>query len=182
MKLKTGITMGLAFLAALIFTTSAYANGSTQKFRTVDQIKKSGTLVMYTDAGWPPYEYIGENGQPDGIDIDISKRVAKDLGVKLQITNAAFDGFPIALMNGQADMAASAITINAERKETLDFSIPYTVSVQSIIVKDSDTTTKCLNDLKGKKTGVYLGTTGDFLVSDAIQKGVLKGTGATVLQ
>ncbi|MDR2842493.1 MAG: transporter substrate-binding domain-containing protein [Spirochaetaceae bacterium] len=170
-----GLLLAAAFMALF---------AGCSRVRSLEKIKKSGTVVMYTNASWPPYEYIGENSRPEGIDIDIGKAIAEELGCELRITDALFDGFSLALQNGQADMAISAISINPERQETLDFSIPYVVTVQAILTGralDSEEPLT-LDDFAGGKIGVQLGTTGDFLVSKQIENGVLKGTNTQVVQ
>ena len=153
-----------------------------QKWRDVDAIKKKGEIVLYTDATWPPYEYIGEGGRVEGADIDIGAAIADDLGVKLRVINASFDGFSLDLQNGQADIAIAAVTITPDREESLAFSIPYSNTVQYIVKLESDTQVRSFLDLAGRRIGVQLGTTGDILVSDAIREGLLKDTGAEALQ
>jgi polar amino acid transport system substrate-binding protein len=155
--------------------------GCGKKYKDLAAIQKKGEIVMFTDARWAPFEYIGEAGREEGVDIDIARGIAEDLGVSLRIINADFDGFSLAIQNGQADMALAAITITKERAESLDFSIPYTNSCQYIL-KQEGAAIQSLNDLAGFKVGVHLGTTGDFLVSEQITEGVLTGTGAEVVQ
>jgi polar amino acid transport system substrate-binding protein len=167
----------LVFVAALVLLA-----GCGKKYKDLDAIRKRGEIVMFTDARWAPFEYTGEAGKEEGVDIDIGRAIAEDLGVGLRIINADFDGFSLAIQNGQADMAIAAITITAERAETLDFSIPYTNSCQYILKQESNASLRSLNDLAGLKVGVHLGTTGDFLVSEQITDGVLTGTGAEVVQ
>ncbi|MDR0539968.1 MAG: transporter substrate-binding domain-containing protein [Spirochaetaceae bacterium] len=150
------------------------------RWRDVDAIKKKGELVLYTDATWPPYEYIGESGKVIGADIDIGYAIADDLGVKLRIINASFDGFSLALQHGQADIAIAAITITPEREEALDFSTPYSNTVQYIVKPASDIGVQNLSDLDGHRIGVQLGTTGDILVSSLVKEGMLKN--AEILQ
>ena len=153
-----------------------------QKWRDVEKIKKSGEIVLYTEATWPPFEYIGEAGKVEGVDIDIAQAIADDLGVSLRIINAAFDGFSLAITNGQADMAISAVTITEERQESLDFSEPYAGTVQYIVKLEKDTQIRSFPDLAGRRIGAQLGTTGDMLITDHIREGLLKGTGAEALQ
>jgi polar amino acid transport system substrate-binding protein len=160
----------------------ALLSGCGRKYRELAAIQKKGELVMFTDARWAPFEYIGEGGREEGVDIDIGRAIAADLGVKLRIINADFDGFSLAIQNGQADMALAALTITAERAETLDFSIPYTNACQYILKQERNTALRSINDLAGMRVGVHLGTTGDFLVSGQITDGVLTGTGAEVVQ
>ena len=112
----------------------------------------------------------------------MAKYIAEKLGVELEIINVAFDSISTYLMQDEADMSLSAMTITEERKETLAFSIPYTVAQQYIIVPEDNETVKTIEDLAGMGIGVHLGTTGDFLVSDECMMGVLAGTGAEAKQ
>jgi polar amino acid transport system substrate-binding protein len=171
----------LPLLLSLLMIAVVLA-GCGEKFNTLSKIESNGKIVFYTDAVWAPFEYIGEGGQPVGVDIDIANRIAEKIGVELEIVNASFDGFTLALQNGQADMAIAAITITPERSEVVDFSTPYINARQYIIVPEADATTATLDDLAGKSIGVHLGTTGDFLATDVVDAGVLKDTGASVVQ
>ena len=150
----------------------------------LDEIAAAGKLVIGTDAAWPPFEYIGANGEPDGSDIEIGKWLAEQLGVGFEVKNIAFDTLSTALNSGEIDLAIAAITITDERKEEMDFTSPYTVAQQYIIVNDDNDAVKYFEDLAGMNIGVHLGTTGDFMVSDAIMlpEGVLYNTGANVQQ
>ncbi|MDL2219843.1 transporter substrate-binding domain-containing protein [Ruminococcaceae bacterium OttesenSCG-928-O06] len=171
----------LAVLLALMLACLMLA-GCGAKFNSLEKIQQNGKIVYYTDAVWAPFEYIGAGGQPEGVDVDIARRIAEEIGVELEIVNASFDGFALALKNNQADIAIAAITITPERAEEVDFSMPYIDARQYIVVPAADTTTETLDDLAGKRIGVHLGTTGDFLVTDEIAEGVLTDTGATVVQ
>lgn len=137
-------------------------------------IQDAGKIVVATDAAWAPFEYIGEGGQPTGIDIEIAQYIADQLGVELEIQNIAFDTIPAAITGGSADLGLACITITEERKEEMAFSDPYTTVQQYIVVK-SDSDVQTLDDLAGAMIGTHLGTTGDFLVSDEITDGVLAG-------
>jgi polar amino acid transport system substrate-binding protein len=146
------------------------------KGNDLDAIKKRGEVVLYTDANWPPFEYIGADGAVVGVDIDIANAIAAEIGVPLKITNAAFDNFSVALQTEQADMAISAINITEERRESLDFSIPYTEGSQFIIKHESAVGIKTLDDLSGRSIGVQIGTIGYFMVDENINNGTLKGS------
>ncbi|MDR2864388.1 MAG: transporter substrate-binding domain-containing protein [Spirochaetaceae bacterium] len=148
----------------------------------LESIKKRGEIVLYTDPSWPPFEYVGPAGETIGVDIDIANRIADDIGVKLRVVNGEFDAFPLALQNTQVDMGISGITITEDRKEALDFSIPYADLVQYIVKSISNTDIKNLNSLAGLRIGVQKGTTGDFWVDENIKNGVLKGSGAELVQ
>ena len=170
----------LLLIAALTLSLFAGCGKSAEK-NALDIIKERGYITMATDAAWAPYEYVGENGQPDGCDIELAKEIAKGLGVELKIINAAFDTLPTYVESGEADMILAAMTITEERKQTMDFSNPYTVAQQYIIVAKDNSSVKAIEDMAGYTIGTHLGTTGDFLVCDEIDldDGVLHGTGAS---
>lgn len=173
----------LLLIAALTLSLFAGCGKSAEK-NALDIIKERGYITMATDAAWAPYEYVGENGQPDGCDIELAKEIAKGLGVELKIINAAFDTLPTYVESGEADMILAAMTITEERKQTMDFSNPYTVAQQYIIVAKDNSSVKAIEDMAGYTIGTHLGTTGDFLVCDEIDldDGVLHGTGASYAQ
>lgn len=176
----------ILIILAMVFSLTACGGGEDKEATKskIDQIKEKGELVIGTDPAWAPFEYIGADGEVAGADIELAQDIADALGVKLTIVSAAFDSLPTYLENNEVDMLLSAMSVTEERKETIAFSVPYTVAQQYIIVKEDNTEVTVLDDLAGKNIGVHLGTTGDFLVSDEInvEGGVLYETGATVQQ
>lgn len=125
--------------------------------------KNSNELVMVTEAGFAPYEYY-ENGKIVGVDIAISKDIAKAMNKKLVVKDIAFDSIINEINSGKADFAAAGISITEERKKQVDFTIEYAVSNQVVVVrKDS---TLGLQDLNGKRISVQLGTTADSYATD----------------
>lgn len=131
-----------------------------------------GKLIMVTNAEFPPYEF-HEGGDIVGIDADIARAIADELGMELEIEDIAFDSIIPELTSGKADFAMAGMTVNETRKQSVDFSDTYAKASQKVIVKsDSDIATP--DDLKGKIVGVQLGTTGDIYVSD------LEADGTTV--
>lgn len=167
------VVMSVCMMAG--FTTMAAEDSA------LERIKERGTLIVATDAAWPPFEYMeGENVV--GVDMEVAADIAEELGVDLKIINTAFDSLSMYLENGEADLAIAAITITEDRLDTMEFSEPYCDTYQYIVVKEDDENVKYINDLAGYTIGVHLGTTGDFLASDEVNMGVLAGTGASVQQ
>ena len=174
--MKKMIAMILAAMMILSMTGAVAEGGK------LAAIEAAGKIVVATDAAWAPFEYIGANGEVAGADIEIANYIAEKLGVEVEFINVAFDSISTYLMQDEADMSLSAMTITEERKETLDFSVPYTTAQQYIIVVEDNDKVTVLDDLAGAVIGVHLGTTGDFLVSDECMMGVLANTGASVAQ
>lgn len=170
-------------LVVLTLVMSAFALTSCKKEEDV--------LTVYTNAEFPPFEYLADN-KPVGVDMQIAQAIADELGMKLEIKNVKFDTILTSISSGKGDLGIAGITVTDERKESVNFSINYATSTQYIVMKN-DAKIEKIEDLAGLKIGVQLGTTGDFIISDEISgttdeetgehiKGVLEGTGATVTQ
>ena len=132
-------------------------------------------LVVYTEAGFAPYEFIYKN-EIVGVDIAIMQAVADELGKELVVTDVAFDTICTSVQNGKADVGAAGITIRPDRAAQVDFSIPYSSTEQYIIVPAADSSITTLEDLKGKKIGIQNGTTSDMLIADLIADKTLEGS------
>lgn len=144
MKLLRTLTATAALLAALSLTAFAAPK----------------SIKVATDATWPPMEMVDTNKQIVGYDIDFLKAVAKEAGVAVVIKNTAWDGIFAGLDSGQYDAIISSVTITKERQAKYDFTEPYTSIGQILIVPKSNKTAKVIADLKGKKVGAQIGTTG----------------------
>lgn len=94
----------------------------------------NGKLVMGTEAGFPPYEYMS-GGAVIGTDIDIMAAVAKELDMELVVENMAFDGLIAALQQGKIQAIAAGMTISEERKVNVDFSVPYVDASQVVVIR-----------------------------------------------
>ena len=123
-----------------------------------------GVLTVGTNAEFPPFEYVGDDGKPDGFDIALIKAVGEELGVEVVIENMDFDSL-VSAIGSKNDVAIAGMTVTDERKQSVDFSESYFDAVQHVLVP-ADSDISSYDDLVGKKIGVQLGTTGDFLVED----------------
>lgn len=125
----------------------------------------SDAIVMGTNASFPPYEYVDDNGKIVGIDAEIAEAIAGKLGKKLTIKDMDFDSLITAVAGGSVDMVLAGLTVTDERKEQVNFSDSYATGVQVIIVKEGSTIAS-VDDLEGKTIGVQSGTTGDIYCTD----------------
>jgi len=121
-------------------------------------------IKVATDATWPPMEMLDVNKKIVGYDIDFMNAVAKEAGVTVEFKNTAWDGIFAGLDSGQYDAIISSVTITDERKAKYDFTEPYTSIGQILVVPKTDKGSKVIADLKGKKIGAQIGTTGAFEV------------------
>lgn len=131
--------------------------GATPK--TVDDIKSSGKLVIATSPDFPPFENI-EGGEAVGIEIEIAKLLAKELNVELVIEQMDFDSVLPGIQTGKYDLGVSGITVTEKRQENADFTTPYFIAAQVIVVTEGSDIT-CKADLEGKKISVQTGTTAE---------------------
>lgn len=122
------------------------------------------TIKVATDATWPPMEMVDASKQIVGYDIDFLNAVAKETGVAVEFKNTAWDGIFAGLDSGQYDAIISSVTITEERKAKYDFTDAYTSIGQILVIPKTDKTSKTIADLKGKKVGSQIGTTGTMEV------------------
>ncbi|MCQ2544141.1 MAG: basic amino acid ABC transporter substrate-binding protein [Lachnospiraceae bacterium] len=121
-------------------------------------------LVMATNAEFPPYEY-HEGDAIVGIDVEICKAIAEEMGKTLVIEDMQFDSVITSVQTGKADLGAAGLTVTEDRLKNINFSESYATAAQVIIVPTgSDIASP--DDLEGKRIGVQLGTTGDIYAED----------------
>jgi len=134
--------------------------------------EEKATLVMATNAEFPPYEYI-ENDTIIGIDAEIAQAIADKLGMELKIENMEFGSIINAVDSGKADFGMAGMTVNEDRLKNVDFSDSYATGIQVVIVKE-DSAIKSVDDLfadgANNIVGVQESTTGDIYTSDGIEK------------
>lgn len=177
MKLKKIVALVAAAAMALSMAACGGADNSSSdgkdgsaKAESTSSSSDSDTLVMATNATFPPYEYV-DGDEYKGIDIEIAQAIADEMGKKLEVDDIDFDSIIPAISTGKADLALAGMTVTDERKENVDFSDTYATGVQVIIVpEDSDITGP--DDLANDKMiGVQQGTTGHIYCSDTPEKG-----------
>ena len=126
------------------------------------------TLVMATNAAFPPYEY-KEGDNFAGIDIEIAQAIADKLGMTLEIKDVEFGSIVGGVQTGKFDMGIAGMTVTDERLESVNFSTSYATGIQVVIVTE-DSAIKSVDDLFADgatyKAGVQLGTTGDIYATD----------------
>lgn len=149
----------------------------------------SNTLVVYTEAGFAPFEYLSE-GKIVGVDVDIMNQVGEKLGREVVFENVNFDVIVDAVSEGKlTNVGAAGLSITEERKEKVDFSIPYYTASLYVIYKTDGTMAPAISEstaengsviywdsLAGMNIGVQGGTTADIFLKGEIESGVLTGT------
>lgn len=145
--------------AAAVLALAPAANA-----RSLEEIRQSGTLRVAVAMGVPLFAFADQTMQPTGSDVETARKIAEDLGVKIQlveITNAA--RVPT-IQTGKADILVANLGITDERKQAVDFTVPY--ATLNIIVAGAGS--EAIPDyaaLEGKRIGVTRATVNDQLVT-----------------
>ena len=122
--------------------------------------------TVATDPTWPPMEYLDEKKNVIGFSADYIRAVGKEAGIEVDVRNVAWDGIFAGVAAGNYDIVASSVTITPERQKQFSFTDPY-YEVHQALVVPANAPVKQLADLKGKKVGGQIGTTGIFVMQNA---------------
>ncbi len=139
----------------------AWAGLATEKF------------IVGSDMAWPPFEWVSAKGHYLGFDLDVMRMIAVLEGYEIEIQDIAFDSIIPAVIAGLLDIGASGFTITAERAQVVDFSSPYWVSDQAVLVRVDSGFNIVTALMPKRKVGAQRGTTGALWVEDnLLAKGV----------
>ena len=161
MHKKTIVTGSLVICFLLMISFSGCVDQKEKIDPVIQKIKDAGKLVVGTSTPYEPMEYIDENGDIVGFDIDVAREIATALGVELEIKDMAFDDLLDAVEAGSVDISIAAITITLERSEQVLFSNAYLNAGQIIIVNETNNDINSEEDLENKIVGVQDGTTSE---------------------
>jgi len=157
--MKRLLMMGLIASCMLL---SSFAQAGT-----LDKVMKDSQLTFALTGQYPPFNFVDENNQVTGFDVEIGKEIAKRIGVSGIPVTTAWDGIIAGLLAKKYDVICGSMAITPKRLETIDFSDPYYRSGAQIFSKKSSKIGS-LKDLKGKRVGVTLGTTYEKWVRENI--------------
>ena len=165
----------IALMLAMVMALSLVACGKPEEndnsandnnTNTDGDATATRTFVMGVDAEYPPFSYLGEDGQYTGFDVEVCKAVCDLLGWDLQVFGVNWDQKLVQLDAKECDCVWSGMTILDSMKEAgYVISAPYYDNTQVIMVKEGSDI-KSSADLAGKVVAVQLGTSGDSLLSE----------------
>ena len=155
----------IALTALLLVGMLAGCGSSANDLNTVE----AGKLIMSTNAAFPPYEMVADDGSFEGIDVEIAGAIAEKLGLELVIDDMEFDAALLAVQQGKSDIVMAGVSVTDDRLLVMNFSDSYATGVQVVIVKEgSDVTMDNLGDMM---IGCQRGTTGYIYASDTPENG-----------
>ena len=160
MKKITAIVLAAILVCALLAGCGAKDSGMT--------IEK-GKLIMSTNAAFPPYEMVADDGSFEGIDVEIAGAIAKKLNLELGVDDMDFDAALLAVQENKSDIVMAGVTVNEDRLMVMNFSDSYATGKQMVIVKEGSDVT--MDNLGEKMIGCQRGTTGYIYASDSPDNG-----------
>lgn len=159
-------TISVLAVLALVVAACGDDNGADAAPDDLELVT-AGTLTVCTDTPYAPMEFIDEDGEYTGFDMELMRAVADDLGLEFAVVEPGWDAITggLAFEAGECDVAAASITILPERAEAVDFSDSYFDVGQSLLVTEASGITS-LAEAAGRPIAVQTGTTGHFFVRD----------------
>jgi len=145
------VIMCFALVAAGCSSTSSDTDDSLQR------VLDAGQLTVVGSGGYPPFNYIDDNGDVIGFDVDVGAEIAERLGVELNYVTGEWSGLIEGLRAGRYDAILGSMAITEERLQTVNFSIPYYYSGAQLIVR-SDSGITDPSEMEGKTIAVATGT------------------------
>ena len=142
-------------------STSNSSNGDKKVYRTLDEIKESGKINIGVFSDKNPFGYVDENGEYQGYDIYFAKRLGEDLGVDVNFVSTEAANRIEYLQTGKVDLILANFTVTDERKEEVDFALPY-MNVSLGVVSPESSPITSLDDLKDDQQVIVIsGTTAE---------------------
>lgn len=163
MKMKKSLFCLLTLLLTLgVFTAcqTSSSDDSQSKARTVEEIKESGKIVIGVFSDKKPFGYVDSNGDYQGYDVYFGNRIAKDLGVEVEYVPVEAASRVEYLVSNKVDIILANFTVTEERKEKVDFTLPYMKVALGVVSPDSELITD-VEGLNGKTLIVSKGTTAE---------------------
>lgn len=154
MKLFGRIFTGIAMLAV------AYPAMAGE---TLDRVMSNKAMVVATNSSWPPQSYLDDNNEMVGFDIDVSREIAKRLGVEVSFQTPDWATLTGGRWQGRYDLGVGSVTPTKARAQVIDFAGIYYYSPYVYVVH-KDSTAKTVADLKGKTIGVETATTSEDFI------------------
>ena len=157
------LTMILSLLLAFVLIFAGCSQTQTEEKEDSKYGLIDNTLLVGVDDTYPPMEYVDENGDLVGFDIEFAKALAEEIGVEVKFVSTGWDGIFANLAAKQYDAIISSVSMTKDRMETMAFSTPYLSNGQVIVANpDMVDTINTPEDLDGLIVGVQAETTADI--------------------
>ncbi|MGI5840379.1 MAG: ABC transporter substrate-binding protein [bacterium] len=166
---KTKFGAALTGVICLVLAITVLAGcGGTEK-TALETIKEKGVMTVGTSADYPPFEFVDEDGNYAGFDIELIKAIGEKMGVEVKIEDMTFDTLITALQQGKIDAVIACMSPTPDRLLEADFTDPYYQTVNAVLAKKGAAVTVGEPaDLTAYVIGVQTGTTHDEWATGAL--------------
>lgn len=163
------LSLSLLLLASVLTGCGASSDGAADQaadgaaaatFRTLDEIKESGKIIIGVFSDKAPFGYVDENGAYQGYDVYFAERIAQDLGVEVEYVSTDPASRVEFLETGKVDLILANFTVTEERAEKVDFALPYMKVALGVVSPDGSVITD-VEELQDKTLIVAKGTTAE---------------------
>ena len=159
MKMKKFLAAALALTMVLALAACGSGNSSADTNTASGSAEGKTVVTVATSPDFPPFESL-DGSEVVGIEVDILQAITEKLGMEMKLEQMDFESVIPGVQAGKFDIGMSGITITEDRQKNCDFTQPYFLASQAIVVTpDSDIT--CKADLEGKTISVQTGTTAE---------------------
>ncbi|MEZ5077395.1 MAG: transporter substrate-binding domain-containing protein [Solirubrobacterales bacterium] len=164
--------LAVGVISLVVAACGGSDDGGTTAADTEEAESGGAPLTVGSDIPYPPFEQ-GKPGNYTGFDVELLEAVGESIGRPVEFEDTSFDTIFLDLAQGKFDVVASAATITEEREETVDFTNPYYLSEQAILVKEGSEVDS-VEAMSGATIGVQQGTTGQEFVEEKVEAGELR--------
>lgn len=154
------VLVGLLAMAGCTKVSTPDQAAASSSSSTLQAVLQRGTLRVGDCLTFAPFGFYDKNGQPDGYDVDLAKELAKEMGVKLEVVNTTSANRIPNLQTSKVDVVFCNFTRNLERAKVIDFTTPYVVASEALLVKKSsgiqsvkDMANRTIATVKGSTNG-----------------------------
>ncbi|MBO4889594.1 MAG: amino acid ABC transporter substrate-binding protein [Lachnospiraceae bacterium] len=157
MKRTHALPILLAAAILTVFAAGCAKSDNTEKDSSLTNIVNKRELILGFDDNFPPMGFVGEDGNYTGFDIDLAREVCSRLGVELKLQPIVWDRKEEYLNDGRIDCIWNGLSVNSERRESMNLSEPYMENETVFVVKKNSPFRK-LSDLEGRRVGTQAGS------------------------
>lgn len=163
------VILALVLGGGLPAMRGALAQSTPEASGLLAELRENGTLRVGLTLASPPWSLLDENNDPTGYDVDVARELAKRLGIgEVEFIQGTFQNFIPGVQTNTFDIVISGQTVTEERKQEVDFSLPYQVNGVAIFVKTDNDSIQGQADLEGKRVAVTAGSTQEDFVRENI--------------
>ena len=146
---------------ATVESSDSSVTAESAGYRTLDEIKESGTINIGVFSDKSPFGYVDENGEYQGYDVYFAERIGKDLGVDINYVSTEAASRIEYLQTGKVDIILANFTVTEERAEEVDFALPYMNVALGVVSHDDNVVTSLDNFPEDEEIIVISGTTAE---------------------